>query len=54
MSAAISTALLVVAFLQPPLHTVVPRAPSRTAVPTCAAEKRPNFALKLGTASRRR
>jgi hypothetical protein len=45
----ISLPLLLVAFLQPPLHAVAPRAPSRTAVPTCAAEKRPNFALKLGT-----
>ena len=45
----ISLPLLLVAFLQPPLHAVAPRAPSRTAVPTCAAGDRPNFALKLGT-----
>ena len=49
MSAAISTALLVASALQPQLQCLAPRAPSRTAVPTCAAEKRPNFALKLGT-----
>jgi len=45
----ISLPLLVVAALQPQLQCLAPRAPSRTAVPTCAAEKRPNFALKLGT-----
>ena len=49
MSAAISTALLVASALQAQPQCLAPRAPSRTAVPTCAAEGRPNFALKLGT-----
>ena len=45
----ISLPLLLVAFLQPQPQCLAPRTPSRTAVPTCAADKRPNFALKLGT-----